>query len=122
MSPNEAAQKLARAYAIREGKIESCLVHLREEATREFTSFAAEVQEEYRQKVRGQILKACAASPYFSHLALTVEALRDPEPEPSEAAMRVVRFFWPDCADYWAVQKARIVDEEFKKGAANPNA
>ncbi len=98
----------------------------------------AEVQEEYRQKVRGQITaefgkKTNVQNRYMSEswlaVALGVAALRDPEPEPSEAAMRVVRRFFSLSATSnlpedvkWLKEKALQIDEEFKKGAANPNA
>lgn len=97
-----------------------------------FVDFAAEVQEEYRQKVRGQITSLYGVyennSEYGKVLglkqALDLPALRDPEPEPSEAAMRAMHRLFPLSTQdpIWLAAKARIIDEEVKKGAANPNA
>lgn len=122
-TPKEFADYLIREIPFNTGyKIEAAAVVARD----------AEVQEEYRQKVRGQITSLYGVyennSEYGKVLglkqALDLPALRDPEPEPSEAAMRAARRWYPASnANGTTVKElAAIIDEELRKGAAKSNA
>lgn len=131
---DETVKIATERYAKSQGSLASNYKNFRDQVQELLTTFSAEVQEEYRQKVRGQVKeefeKQTRAFNHnaFSHaleIVLGVAALRDPEPEPSEAAMRVVAALYPKAnGDYnmsFYKEIGRKIDQALK-GAANPNA